>query len=266
MTRTAETFQQHLDKRVAACSRSWIILRATDLFGTQYRIVPKACSSAYCPRCRINQLLRIRRALVRQMAHRRWRLVTLTFAQREVTRTQLLRSLARTFDRFIKRIKRRYPDLTYVRTVEIHESGYPHLHLVIDRFVPVALLQIAWKEVGGGCVDIRATRKVAGKSKPLLPNEAARYLTEEIEKAVQDPHQLGLEFWLARIRSIATSRNISLKNDDSPWTFYALANSIDDLDAYWGMVTREAQMNDQPEPNMIFTSSSITMGSYLSSR
>lgn len=271
MQRTPETYQQHLDRRVARCSTEWIVLKQEALFGTEYLIVPKACSSAYCPRCRIMQLLRLRRALIRTMAGHRWRLVTLTFHHRNVTRIDLLRTLASTWTKFIHRVRRRYPNVTFVRTIEIHQDGYPHVHLVVNRYIPAAFVSVQWAAVGGGRADIRAhTTCPACKRKPPCPHipnpktfdhkKAAGYLTEEIQKAYQDPHRLGVEYWCARLRSIAVSRNLKLKDDSSPWQFHALAHTTDDLDVYWAQAQREAQWNSLPSPGMTFTNSAIHIG------
>jgi len=69
------------------------------------------------------------------------------------------------------------------------------------------------------------------KPKPLTYQEAAHYLTEEIEKYQQDPHRLGLTYWLARVRSITTSRNLKLRPSSSDWQFEGVYNELSE--AMW---------------------------------
>jgi len=185
------------------------------------------------------------------MQSHRWRLVTLTFAQRDVSAVQLLKSLKVSFDRFSKRLRRRFPKIAYVRTIEVHKSGYPHIHMVIDAYVPVSWLQLHWKECGGGMVDIRAGKRcdVCKQQPPcehykasrrFTHHDAAKYLTEEIEKVQQDPHQLGVDFWCACIRSITTSRTLKLKSDESPWRYEAQAKNVMDLEYYYALADSDA--------------------------
>lgn len=44
----------------------------------------------------------------------------------------------------------------YIRILEFQKNGNPHFHILVDRFLPHAMLQAAWTAVGGGpMVDIR---------------------------------------------------------------------------------------------------------------
>jgi hypothetical protein len=60
---------------------------------------------------------------------------------------------------------------------------------------------------------------------------AANYLTLELIKSKkhQDPYRTGLNWWLARRRSISTSRNIKLKKDFAD-TIYTFKRTLGDLD------------------------------------
>ena len=261
MQRTAETFQHHLDHRVAACGTFYLVLKQDTVLGPEYLIVPNACRSNYCPVCRRSNLVRLRHALIRAMAFHRWRLVTLTFAHRDITITEQLQALKRTFDLFSKRLRRRWPGVAYVRTIEVHRSGYPHVHMVIDTYIPVSWLQLHWKECGGGMVDIREGKRCDvchakppcphyKRSRKLNHHDAAGYLTEEIEKHQQDPHRLGLEFWCAALRSINLSRSLKLRSDDTPWRYYQRAMSWDNIEELCESATWSARMNDRPQPTI----------------
>jgi hypothetical protein len=131
----------------------------------------------------------------------------------------------------------RYPHLTFVRTIELHESDFPHLHLIVDRYIPKALITKAWHDLGGGIVDIVAhprcpTCGIRGKCqhnrnpKPLNYRAAADYLTDEIEKANQDPHNLGEIYWLAHLRSITTSRNFHITPCKTDWQFVGIWSEV----------------------------------------
>jgi len=271
MKRTPETFEAHLRHRVAACGQYFLLLSQQDLLGHQYMIVPHSCMSGYCPTCRQSHLRRLRSMLVRTMAHHRWRLVTLTFAQREVTPVELLKALKVSFTRLSKRLRRAFPHICYVRTIEVHKSGYPHIHMVVDAYVPVSWLQLHWKECGGGMVDIREGKRcdICGQKPPcdhyrtkrrFTHHDAAKYLTEEIEKVEQDPHQLGVNFWCAAIRSITTSRTLTLKAPDSPWRYQAMAKTEADLEYYYAFADPTAYREGLTPRNLAKSGNVWVMG------
>jgi hypothetical protein len=100
-------------------------------------------------------------------------------------------------------------------------------------------------------VDIRSGKAKGNQRKPATYKQAARYLTEEIEKANQDPHSLGLNFWKAGLRSISVSRSLSLKPPKSRWQFVERGMSPEQVtQAYYDRVF-SAKMNGQPSPNIV---------------
>jgi hypothetical protein len=222
MLRTPESYQKHLEK-VARCSSSFSLYESiTEMFDL-VAVFPDTCGSNYCACCRKANLIKLRKTLYRSLGADKWRLCTLTFEQSHTDKLFLIRNLNKIFDRFMKRIRRTYPLIKFARSVEIHQSGYPHIHLIFNQYIPYANLQFHWKEVGGGYSDIHSHPRCKlhnqRRCEICFPNQrdmnykdAARYLTEEFEKTVQDPHSLGLTWWLSGRRSFATSRNLSLRN------------------------------------------------------
>ena len=77
-----------------------------------------------------------------------------------------------------KRFRRRYGRLCrgYVKIVELHASGAPHLHIAIAApFIPQTSISAAWAELTGSpIVDIRVVRTEQG---------IARYLSKYLTKA-----------------------------------------------------------------------------------
>jgi hypothetical protein len=235
--RTPETFQDHLDHVVSQCCTRWLVLQTLTLLGPEYIITPQLCKSNYCPTCRAHNLRRLRQALYISLRKKQWRLVTLTYPDHTLDKLDVLKNTARQFKRLVQRLRRRYPHLTFVRTIELHESDFPHIHFIVDRYVTKSLLSKHWHDLGGGIVDVHAYAKcpvcgVRGKCqhnphpKPLSYRTAANYLTDEIEKENQDPHRLGLVYWLAHIRSITTSRNLKLIPPKNEWKFYGVFDEL----------------------------------------
>jgi len=242
MFRTFEQWQQHL-KRVKNCGNGAILLYCyNDLFG-YYMLVRKRCKSDFCEYCRRMNLVRLRIALLNSIKKKSWRLVTLTFEQAGKSREEILLNMCKVFDKFMKRVKRRYPKLSFARTLEIHESGFPHIHLIVSRYIPQAFLQIQWKECGGGFASISRSytcKKHKIKNCTECKKDfykygyigAVKYLTEEFEKTLQDPHRLGYDFFKLRRRSFACSRDLKLKNENFNYKFIRSFEIDDFVKAY----------------------------------
>jgi hypothetical protein len=149
-----------------------------------------------------------------------------------------------------------------------------HLHVVFNRFIPVQLLKSAWQDQGGGIVDIRASRKCPTCFKALpckhtdsrMPpayKAAARYLTDELEKKYQDPHNLGYLLWKHRIRTITTSRNIKLTKSSTPIQFVGLYNTIEDALTWKDKMHREQDPLNPRPINIIETRSCLIISTTM---
>lgn len=259
--RTPESFQKHLTKTVANCGSKWIICRKENVLGEEFLITPHQCKSNYCPQCRPRNLISIRKTLYRTLAEERWRLVTLTFPDHSITPMEQLCKLRKQFNNFTHRLRRAYPQIKFIRAIEIHQSGFPHIHLIVNKFVPKGFISKAWHDCGGGYTDIRVNRKcgVCGGTLPCAAHpanhkfnfkNAARYLTEELEKKFQDPHTLREIFWQVGLKSITASRNISFKPAQSEWEFKGIAKTPEDALYYYDWLKYKAKEGENPMPTI----------------
>jgi hypothetical protein len=252
--RTEQGFQNHQVK-VKSCSTTFSLFSHRDILHFERAFFPNRCGSNYCKRCRSSNLKNLRQLLFETLKKDKWRLATLTFAQEGVDKISLLRSCTKNFDRFMKRVKRIYPKVKYARSLELHKSGFPHIHLIVNQYVPQSFLQYHWKETGGGIVDIRATPvcsehnhkncKVCFPSRRKMNyKDAARYLTEEFEKKYQDPYSTGLTFWLAGKRTIQLSKSLKLAKPNSEWRYEKPIGHIKDVMEYCYYFFRDYPMSD----------------------
>lgn len=269
--RTLASYDRHIDTTVRKCCSSWIVLCRTTLLGPEYLITPHLCKSNYCETCRPRNLLKIRKALIESLRKDRWRLVTLTFPDHSADVLQTLTALYRQFKKFVQRIRRVYPDVKFIRTIEIHQSGFPHIHMIVSRYIPAGFLSKHWHDVGGGIVDIRVNRTCSscGKTLPCPDHpaqkkfnykQAARYLTEELEKKNQDPHNLRHVFWQAQCKSITTSRNLQLKPFTNEWTFSRFATDLYDAMQTYEMLLWAERYDGAAAPSVVYGKNSVQIG------
>lgn len=40
--------------------------------------------------------------------------------------------------------------ISFICVLELHKSGLPHLHLLVDRYIPIEWIRAAWQNIGGG--------------------------------------------------------------------------------------------------------------------
>ena len=263
--RSIESYHRHLERTVANCGTSWIVLSRNTLLGEEFLLTPHMCKSNYCDNCRKRNLLKLRKSLFKTMYHRRWRLVTLTFPDHSADVLTTLRSLYRNFKKFIQRVRRKYPGISFIRTIEVHQSGFPHIHLVVDSFIPIAFLQKHWHDLGGGWVDITSGNKQSRVKRPANAKQAARYLTEELEKRVQDPHKLGHVFWQANLKSVTTSRNLDIAQSTGEWQFKRNAKDLADAMYEFEFLKMKATWEDNAAPGVHYGRDCIRIGSAIKS-
>ena len=265
--RSIESFQDHINNKVAMCCTSWLVLRRSTLAGQEYIITPNRCSSNFCPICRHYNIHKLRRTLIATMSYDRWRLATLTFKHTPSAIEEALTSSSLMFKRTLNKIRKKTRRLKYIRTIELHKSHMIHLHVVFNRYIPVDLLRTTWQAQGGGIVDIRANRKcpTCFKSLPCSHTDArrppdykaaARYLTDELEKKQQDPHNLGYLLWKHRIRTVTTSRNINLSKSTTPVQFVGIYSDIEGAMSWKGALERAQDPVNRIPVKIIETTSS----------
>lgn len=106
------------------------------------------------------------------------RLLTLTVSSKNYeTPDEAAQALKRGLRLLRLRLKRhpRLANFPFLAVFEAHESGYPHLHLLIrGKFLPWRWLRMAWEEITGSTgIDIRAIK--GGR-------DAARYVAKYLGK------------------------------------------------------------------------------------
>jgi len=168
---------------------------------TQYRRVNCGCwTCSYCgPRL----------AKLAKWAIRRWaeelqlsRFLTLTLDPSKLSEVQYdIRYLRWVFNKFRVYLSRRYGEAPkYIAVVELHRSGVPHLHILIDRYIEQAWISNVWDRLGGG--------RIVHIKRVGLYN-AARYVSKYLTKQMLLSAPKGT-------RRITTARSVRLFEKRQP--------------------------------------------------
>jgi len=104
------------------------------------------------------------------------------------------------FSKFRVYLHRKYNrPIKYIAVLEFHKSGVPHLHVLVDRYIPQAWISESWSALGGGnIVDIRQV------DVHRIGHYLAKYLTKELLLSAPE-----------RSRRVTTSRSLHL-NEKQP--------------------------------------------------
>lgn len=110
------------------------------------------CKSWRCSYCGPRKATKIRARIVEKAKeHGLSRFVTLTLDPNltpEQERVAYIRDVWRKFRVSMKRKIGR--TVSFISVIELHKSGLPHLHALVDEYIPQAWLSDAWSRLGGG--------------------------------------------------------------------------------------------------------------------
>jgi len=155
------------------------------------------CKSWTCQACGPKKARRLRRGIIEQaLTHGLHRFLTLTLNPSTCRSDESIPYIRACWNKFRTYLRRRYgTKVVFITILELQQSGYAHLHVLVDRFIEQAWISEAWQAVGGGrIVDIRYV------DVHRISAYLSKYLTQD----------LLLGGFKKRTRRYTTSRGITL--------------------------------------------------------
>ena len=136
----------------------WTMVGSVD---GKHRYVRQRCKSYSCPRCGPRKARYIRYRIAEfATEHRLQRLATLTLDPKKLPpglsqkeQVQYLRECWRGMRVYLKRKLKR--SAMFICVLEFQKNGRPHLHVLVDAYLPKDWLLRSWQALGGGYTDIR---------------------------------------------------------------------------------------------------------------
>lgn len=161
----------------------------------QEKVLRLDCRTWGCGYCGPRKAWRYKQAIsavAEENGLNRFLTLTLDPAKIEGNHVRYLRAV---FNKFRVYLLRKYGcSIKYIAILEFQQSGVPHLHILLDRFIEQRWISAAWSALGGGgIVDIRHV------DIHRVSHYLAKYLTKELLMSAP-----------ARSRRITTSRSIHL--------------------------------------------------------
>jgi hypothetical protein len=167
-----------------------------------FKYVRLKCKAWGCGDCGPRKAYRLQKAIqAYAVKHQLTRLLTLTLDPSKAPPAEEciphIRAVWAKLRVYLGRRERRRAKkaITFISILEFHKSGYPHLHVLIDRYIPQSWIRSSWNAVGGGqVVDIRRIYDLHRVSAYL-----AKYLTKEMILSAP-----------TKVRRYTTSRGVAL--------------------------------------------------------
>ena len=169
------------------------------------------------------------------------RLLTLTVDPDRVPDRELAhRRIGEGWNRLRSYIQASYGDFSYIWVREETEAGYPHLHVLVSRYLPQAQVSAAWSRAGmGEVVDIRSVEA----------RRAGHYVAKYLAKDAMANMPSG-------VHRYGSSADIDLEvrggsdDEETPWTLEARDEVIDRwVDAAPGDFVRRTEPPPDPPPD-----------------
>jgi hypothetical protein len=146
--------------------------------------------------------------------------MTLTTSRDDFSIDEAVNTLSRDWDMFCKRLRRRYPGMKYFKIVEWHRNGRPHLHILLNTYIPKQYISKTWAEIRRSPItDIKSVGTAS----------ATRYATKYMTKAMDTTDGTAALFYLFRRRRFSFSQNFLPTSH--PDTKYILWHGLDSDEA-----------------------------------
>jgi len=161
--------------------------------------VPWTCKQWICLFCGPDMKKKLQRNLLPIAAAKKLdRLITLTKSFKGVTQDQAVGEIKKYWVKFRNQLQRflkmkSKKRTSYFACIELFKSGYPHIHLLVDTYVPQNILSMYWRKASsGGKVHVKQLDS---------PSKAVYYVTKHLDSLILPKG----------IRRVMASRNIKLQ-------------------------------------------------------
>ena len=135
------------------------------------------CNTWHCPYCGPRKSWKYQQIIAaKAIEFKLDRFMTLTLDPKKI-KGKPYKHLSESWRKLREAFRRKFgKSISYILVKEAHKSGIPHLHILVDQYIPQKWLSAKWANLGGGpMVDIRRIKDI--KNMVLY---IGKYLTKNI--------------------------------------------------------------------------------------
>jgi hypothetical protein len=174
------------------------------------------CKGWRCRYCGPKKAAELREQITKKAKeHDLSRFVTLTLDPNIEAKIKDIKYIRSVWRKFRVYLKREFGDtVSFISVVELHKSGVPHLHVLVDRYIHQGWISEKWARLGGGRIVF--IEKV--KDLSTIGWYLAKYLTKEMILSAPNG-----------VRRYSSSRNIKLREPREPSGWMLSKQSMETL-------------------------------------
>lgn len=196
----------------------WVILWKEEEGRKTFRRVYLPCGSWACEVCAQKKKRKLYKLIKNSCPKSDFYLLTLTLRQNDCTLLENWHRLSKCWNTLLSRLRRREPKLKYFRVVELQKNGMPHIHALINLFLPEKDIQAIWQEITGDSHIARFER---------IKYSSAGYILKYFAKTVIDIKYIR-EATGKRTKLFVASRFLLVREQKpSEWALWAWCSTID---------------------------------------
>ena len=175
----------------------------------QFRMM---CDRWECPHCGPIKAKRLRRKMYRNWGDKTMRHLMLSCNASAWDADTAYKQISDAWDILLKRLRRQWPRLTFFKALEFTAAGYPHLHILLDTYVPQHYLSRAWSQLfRSPYVYIKSVGTVS----------AVRYVTAYASKWHVKTNGFACLYYLYKLRRFSHSKHFFTSQPQSQkWVVY----------------------------------------------
>ena len=222
---------------------------------TNGKEIPLNCNTYSCPECGPKKAYKLRKYLQKYLENwKNIRFWTFTLSSESFEDEEdHMRALSECWSRFVTYLRRnkslykKQRGFRYVKVYENHKTGYWHLHVCVDQYLPYSVIQPIWEQI---CQERLGSQNHSGQSwvtGEKSAKTAAYYVSKYVLKS-------ALEI-VRMVRRFSTSHGIKIypeKNSSGDWICVRNDRNL------WEQIER--LLISTPPLLVVYTSNSTTSG------
>lgn len=155
----------------------WVVLRKKIKERVLLKRAYVECGKFSCPYCRAKKKRRLARFISKACPKSEFSFLTLTLKYNNDTLAKRWHDLNHFWDILLKRFKRQVPNVKYFRVVELQKNGTPHIHALINFYVPNWVVKEIWTELTGDSFIAKFEK---------VRSSCSGYILKYFSKSIQD--------------------------------------------------------------------------------
>jgi len=192
-------------------------------------MLPAQCKAYECPECGHRKVQRLYSAIKKYLEDwkhvRMWTFTVKSsvFDENLDLGNKLISEIWHYFVTMVRRDKelsKKQNSFDYIKLLEFHQSGKPHLHVLVSEFLPYNIVLALWEKAIRRFTILKGKVGSCNVSYSVTAKGGAKYVSKYVTKSAMNPNRGKMRLW-----SKSGKISIFRKNEKNPdWIFISFRN------------------------------------------